>query len=258
MLSISEIEKSYSGRERLFKRNMLREYMQCLILKAIFNSPVASKLSFLGGTAIRIVYGNPRFSEDLDFDNFSLSQEDFILLGTFIEKKLAEEGYKVETKNVFKGAYRCYINISDVLFQNGISPHENEKLMIQVDTLAHDFVYERSSVILDKFDIVTEIFVTPIDLLLSQKIIAAMERERPQGRDFFDIIFLMSRTKPNYQYLTKKLGISGKDDLKRVFIERVGNFDFEALMSDVGPFLYNQDDDQKIKLFKKYIDQAEF
>jgi predicted nucleotidyltransferase component of viral defense system len=37
----------------------------------------ASKLSFLGGTALRIVHGNSRFSEDIDLDNFGLSWHAF-------------------------------------------------------------------------------------------------------------------------------------------------------------------------------------
>jgi len=206
MLSLDEIEKFYGDKERSFKRNILREYFQYRLLEMIFNSPSASKMSFLGGTALRIIHGNPRFSEDLDFDNFSLSADEFAELGPLVEKKFRAEGYEAEFRNVFKQTYRCYIKIPRVLFENGVSPLSNEKLMIQIDTQPHGFQYKRESVVLNKFGIITEIFVTPIDILLSQKIRAAMERKRPQGRDFFDIVFLLSRTKPNYDYLREKMG----------------------------------------------------
>ena len=69
MLSLQEIEKYYPEKLKKFKRNILREYLQYKILQIIFNSEYANKLSFLGGTALKIIYDNSRFSEDLDFDN---------------------------------------------------------------------------------------------------------------------------------------------------------------------------------------------
>ena len=73
MISLHNIEQFYPENLRGFKRNMLREYLQFKILEIIFNSRLAPKLSFIGGTALRIVHENTRFSEDLDFDNFNHS-----------------------------------------------------------------------------------------------------------------------------------------------------------------------------------------
>jgi predicted nucleotidyltransferase component of viral defense system len=80
MISLSQIEQYYPQQLRQFKRNILREYLQYKILEIIFNSRLASKLSFLGGTALRVVHDNTRFSEDLDFDNFKLSEKEFAQL----------------------------------------------------------------------------------------------------------------------------------------------------------------------------------
>lgn len=38
-----------------------------LLLSKIFDSPIGKKLVFRGGTALRLAYSSPRFSEDLDF-----------------------------------------------------------------------------------------------------------------------------------------------------------------------------------------------
>ncbi len=46
---------------------IVREYWEVLLLKELFDSPFGKELIFKGGTALRIVYGSPRFSEDLDF-----------------------------------------------------------------------------------------------------------------------------------------------------------------------------------------------
>ncbi|MCK4395462.1 nucleotidyl transferase AbiEii/AbiGii toxin family protein [candidate division WOR-3 bacterium] len=47
--------------------NIVREYWEVLVLKGMFESPYGKDLIFKGGTALRLVYGSPRFSEDLDF-----------------------------------------------------------------------------------------------------------------------------------------------------------------------------------------------
>ena len=44
-----------------------REYWEVLFLKSLLESPHGKNLVFKGGTALRLVYGSPRFSEDLDF-----------------------------------------------------------------------------------------------------------------------------------------------------------------------------------------------
>lgn len=46
MLSLQEIEKYYPENIKGFKRNILREYLQYKILRIIFDSGYASKLSF--------------------------------------------------------------------------------------------------------------------------------------------------------------------------------------------------------------------
>jgi predicted nucleotidyltransferase component of viral defense system len=78
MLTLEQIKKNVG--ESLFRRSprsALIEYLQYEILDSIFKQKDSEKLSFIGGTAIRIVYKSQRFSEDLDFDNFNLNYEDF-------------------------------------------------------------------------------------------------------------------------------------------------------------------------------------
>ena len=121
MLDIKQIESFYPENIRIFKRNLLREYLQYKILEAIFDSEFGEKLSFMGGTAIHIIHQNNRFSEDLDFDNIGLNEKDFEQLIQLIQRRLNLEGYKLEIRNVYKSAYRSYIRFSDILFENKLS-----------------------------------------------------------------------------------------------------------------------------------------
>lgn len=253
MLNLKNIERYYPDNQRPFKRNILREYLQYKILEIIFNTKYAQNLTFLGGTALRVVYDNSRFSEDLDFDNDTLTEEQFADLAHEVKKGLELQGYEVEIKNVFKGAYRSYIRMPKVLFDNDMSDLQEEKILIQIDTVPHAFAYKKDIKILNKFDVFTQIFVTPIDILLSQKIYAALNRKRAKGRDFFDIVFLFPQTKPNYEYLKVKLGISNEKELMNALLEQTVHLDFNELAKDIEPFLITHGDSKKVKMFREYI-----
>lgn len=256
MLTLQQIEEQYPESLRPFRRGLLREYLQYKILEIIFASEYAVKLSFLGGTALRIIYGNTRFSEDLDFDNFGLDDGEFDGLAQKVRVNLEAQGLKVEVDTVSKGAYRCRVRLPDILFVNELSPHQEEKILIQIDSLAHDFEYQPDKKILNKFDVFSELFVTPPDILLSQKIYAAINRKRAKGRDFYDIVFLLSFTKPNYAYLRTKIGVGNSEELRKKLAESLVGLDFKELGRDVQSFLFNPADVRKIEVFPEFIAQA--
>ena len=52
---------------KIDKTQVVREYWELIILKGLYESPFGRYLIFKGGTALRLTYGSPRFSEDLDF-----------------------------------------------------------------------------------------------------------------------------------------------------------------------------------------------
>ncbi len=253
MLSISEIEKLYPGNERPFKRNILREYLQFKILKIIFTTEYASKLSFMGGTCLRIVFGTSQFSEDLDFDNFGLNASEIEFLSKAVEKQLVADGYTVEIKTLNKGAFRCYVRIPQLLYDNKLSGYQEEKILIQLDTEAQKYDYKSEPFILNKFDILSRIYFTPKDILLSQKIWAILNRRTAKGRDYYDAMFLFGIAKPDYKYLYMKAGISDVNQLKNKLAMKIKSIDFKQLVRDVSPFLVNPKDVKRIELFPDYI-----
>ena len=255
MLSIKEIESYYPENLRAFKRSLMREYIQYKILEIIFSLNHAEKLSFLGGTAIRMLHGNKRFSEDLDFDNFELKKSEFENFATEISKKLRMEGYKVEIKNVFKNAYHCYIRILGLLFDMGLSGHKEEKILIQIDTEPQHFNYLPDNLIVNKFDVFSRIRVTPPDILLSQKIVAIFNRKRKMGRDFYDTLFLFGKVGPDFEFLRQKIGVQNVAELKKRLLSLCKPLDFAALSKDVEPFLFSAIDAKKVLAFPDYINQ---
>ena len=93
-------------------RGMLVEYLQYELLDSLFKNSAAAALSFIGGTAIRILHDSHRFSEDLDFDNFGLSFAQFEDLLKTVCRDMEYKGFLIEYRIVEKGAYHCYIPVS--------------------------------------------------------------------------------------------------------------------------------------------------
>lgn len=257
MLKLSELLPSYPAELQVHRAFILREYLQYKILGILFDSKFATKFCFLGGTCLRLVHGNSRFSEDLDFDNFDLTEEDFAQVADIIQQGLTTQGYHVEMKQVIKGAYHCHIRFPGLLFEQGLSGYKEEKILIQLDTEPQHFDFQPALFVLNKFDVTTEILVTPPELLLAQKFTALCLRKRPKGRDFYDIVFLLAQSiKPNYDYLQQKLGVNTPTELKEKLKEFCAKVDLIEMAKDVQPFLFYPNDEKKVRLFEKIIDQA--
>jgi hypothetical protein len=95
-----------------------------------------------------------------------------------------------------------------------------------------------------------------LDILLAQKFYAILNRQRNKGRDFFDVVFILSKTdSPNYDYLSVKANISNAKQLKERILEKCSRIDMEAMAKDVQPFLFDPTDTKKVVLFPEYIKQ---
>ncbi len=257
MLSLRDIEQSYLESLRVHKTHILREYLQYKILAIIAHSKLASKLSFLGGTALRIIYNNTRFSEDLDFDNFGLTREEFESISFEVKRGLEAEGLSVEIAFAGHEAFRCNVRFPRLLFESGLSTLPEQKILLQIDTLAHSISYQPDLKQLNKFDVFTDIRTTPIQMLLAQKLYACVNRPRPKGRDFFDIVFLLSLgTKPDYAYLHEKIEVGNRTDLHDYILDKTKFFDFSALADDVKPFLFNSTDAVRVERFIRVFSEA--
>ena len=257
MLDFNQIKKQYPEELQSYERAILREYLQCKILQGVFESNQANKFSFLGGTALRIFYDNQRFSEDIDLDNFGLNWDEFDAVVRDVERFLSLEGFEVELRKIKREAYHLILRFPKLLYQHGLSPLRDEKILIQVDTSAQGYKYQPDIKILNKFDVFSEIRVTPLSLLLSQKIFTAINRKRPKGRDFYDITFLFTRTKPDFNFLQERMAVSTKEQLRGLVLEKISDYDFEDLARDVAPFLINGKEIDRVKLFVKFWKQVD-
>ncbi len=253
MLNLEDILARYPERLRGFKENILKEYLQHKILDIIYGSKYAGRLVFIGGTAIRIVHQGVRFSEDLDFDNRGLTQADFEDISALIKRELELDGYNVDLKNVFAGAYHCYIRFPGILFEQGLSGYKQQRILIRIDAEPQNYDYREEKFLLNVFGIFRYINTVPVALLLSQKISACLQREPEKGRDFFDVVFLMAKTEPDYGYLGQKFGIRARQELVAALKERISRINLGALARDVEPFLFDPSQKDRVLLFGDWL-----
>lgn len=255
MLDIKQIESFYPEHLWPFKKNLLREYLQYKILEAIFESPLADKLIFMGGTCIHMVHGSPRFSEDLDFDNPGIGRHDFKTLSQNVKRALELQGYTVELKNTYQDAFRAYLRFPGLLHDSGISGHRDEKLLIQIDTEPQEVQYNPDKFILNKFDVFSRINIVPADILLAQKIYCIFNRSRPMGRDFFDVVFLLGKSNVNFDYLSQKLAIRNNTELRDKLLLRCAELDFRRLAKELEPFVYSKKEVNRVLMFPDVVRQ---
>jgi predicted nucleotidyltransferase component of viral defense system len=255
MQTYLQIKSRYS--EDVIRRNpeaILKEYLQYELLDSIFKQKGSEKLSFIGGTAIRIVYGSARFSEDLDFDNFGLSFEEFGKMLNEVIKDMENKGFLMEFRIVEKGAYHGFIKFPEILKMNGLPNQPGEKILIRIDAVHKKKNVEPRQFILDGFDVYRRILVNPIDVILSQKLITIIQRKREKGRDFYDASFLLGSTEPNYGYIEKQYEMNKSETLDKLH-DKLNQLDFKDLAKDVLPLLIKPEDQERVLSFKEYSEQ---
>lgn len=252
MLTIDQLSAYFPlSLRRKNPQGVLVEYLQHELLDSIFKEKSSSSLSFIGGTAIRILYQNLRFSEDLDFDNFGLSFGEFETLLKNACKDMTNKGFLIEYRFVERGAYHCYIKFPDILYKSGISPESSKKILIRIDTEAKEKYYKPQRYIINRFALYRQICTAPASVLLAQKMMTVLERKREKGRDLFDVSYLMGLAEPDFSYIAKCMNIDQEQFLK-LFNERLQELDLNFLARDVEPFLFSSEQKERILTFHDY------
>jgi predicted nucleotidyltransferase component of viral defense system len=256
MIGIDQILAEYPGMPPDRASFLLREYLQYRILRLIYRSKHGQKLVFLGGTCLRLIHNNPRFSEDIDFDNRGLNSEEFRELGGEVEAGLSAEGYEVTIEIRSRTAYRCKVRFPGLLFQQGLSGHAEQTVLIQFDTEPQRYEYEPELHRLVKFGVSTAVPCCSQPLLLAQKCYAILNRPRNKGRDFYDVVFLLSRgIVPDLEYVRQKTGTSTLPELAERLIMHCAKLDMQAQAEDVRLFVLNAETLDNVVHFPELIRQ---
>lgn len=234
-----------------FNKHALTEYYQYELLDSLFKQKGSEHFSFHGGTAIRIVYGGRRFSEDLDFDTDKLPLFDKLLKRVVID--MQTKGFDLEFRFIHKGAYHCHVKFPHVFRELGLSGHKQEKLLIKIDASPCNNLLT-SPALLNNYAIFRNIHASPRDIILAKKLITITQRNRPKGRDLYDTTWLWGMTEPNTAYIYNEHKLTLKELLTKIY-QYVVSLDLPQLAKETKRFLINQGDVTRILLFPDFIKQ---
>ena len=170
--------------------NVLREYLQALVLRSLHESEAFQCIAFVGGTALRFLYGLPRFSEDLDFSLNSREGYDLEKWMSKTKRDLQLAGLDVTVAlNDRKTVHVVWIKIGEVLKDVGLAAMAQQKLSIklEIDTRPPDGAQTRNQVIERHRMFVVNCYDMPS--LMAGKLHALITRQYSKGRDWYDFIW---------------------------------------------------------------------
>ncbi|MFH1541083.1 MAG: nucleotidyl transferase AbiEii/AbiGii toxin family protein [Elusimicrobiota bacterium] len=241
------------------KTNKVREYLQILSLKILFDHNFFDNSAFVCGTALRIIYDLRRFSEDLDFCLINKKNYSFGNIIDVLGKELNRYGLKVEsTKKENNTVNVCMLKFTDLLNELKISSIKGQKLSIkiEIDTNTPHGWETMLTPINKSFMFAIRHF--DLSSLYATKLHACFYRKYTKGRDFYDLVwYLGKKTVPNFKLLNnaikqtedKSLNIN-KNNFKEFLSKNIEKVDFKVIKKDVEHFL---EDKNELKLLEKNI-----
>lgn len=260
MIDIQLIKKYFPEQIRdnvIYHKYMLKEYLQLLILNYLSTHPFVKKLSFIGGTNLRLVKGIDRFSEDIDFDCKNLSENEFMKLTDDVLLFLQRSGYKVETKdrnNKNLNAFRRNIYFPEFLFDLGLSGHRAERFLIKIESQDQLIDYKPNLKNIKGCGFYFPFPIPPDEIMCSMKISALLSRSK--GRDFYDVMFLLGFTNPDYDFLSKKTGINNVAELKLDLNKLLDEIDLKSKSKDFEHLLIDKQKNNQILHFREFINET--
>ncbi len=211
---ILNLSKTY----QIDRFTIIREYLQLIFLSFLYQEKNANKFYFKGGTALRLLYASPRFSEDLDFSTKADSLEIDELLKK-VELRMKSEFKGIEIVKIWQGKdgirYRIHFSGLDLKFPLNLRLDFHQTKVIgdfQISTLKTNFPVL----------VFPQISHLSIDAILEEKIKALETRNK--GRDIFDIWFLLMK------------GVNHRE-FSKIAIDNLKKFPEKKIESDLAVFL---------------------
>lgn len=93
--------------------------------------------------------------------------------------------------------------------------------------------------------------VPSIEVLCSMKLSALTARAK--GRDFYDSMFLLALTRPDYNFLKSRCGIGSPEELKSHISELLQTTNLNVKVRDFEHLLFNSGNAKKILRFEEFI-----
>jgi predicted nucleotidyltransferase component of viral defense system len=236
------------------RQNAVHEVMQQVCLAGLNRAGFFDKAAFYGGTCLRIFYGMPRFSEDLDFsmteiDNefnletcFDSIKNEFTILGREVQIEKKQKSQDTRIESAFLKGNTDMVNIS---FQT----EPSVKIKIEVDKVPPLKFNTEYKLLLLPFSFMTRCFTLPG--LFAGKVHAFMFRKwrnRVKGRDWYDFEWFIRKNVPMDFAHFKERAIQSEgvefvdltpEQFKQLLKEKINSTNIEMVIVDVRRFVIN-------------------
>lgn len=259
----------------------LREILQEVALLGLWRSKFFEKAAFYGGTALRIVHGLDRFSEDLDFTLLSShSKIDFSRYLNTLEREVASFGFEISVSRKEKGrrsAVESAFLKADTLKQLLTMEADKEiaaqvprgqliRIRIEVDTEPPPNFETETRFLLQPIPFSIRMVVLP-DLFAGKMhaVLCRRWRNRVKGRDWYDLVwYVANHPALHLDHLRERMIQSGdwkkSESLTRETFAELGNeaiekLDVKQARKEVEPFLK---DPRSVEIWSKEFFRAVF
>lgn len=260
--------------------NALREIIQELALLGLWRSKFFEHAAFYGGTALRILYGLDRYSEDLDFSLLAPNPE-FTLktYGEALKQEIDSFGFQVDfatkekpkTTNIDSAfikanTFRQMILIeADQALLNGVHTRQSLKIKLEVDIDPPGGFRTENRYQFRPIPYAIRVYCLP-DLFAGKMhaVLCRKWKSRQKGRDWYDLAWYAGHhPQLNLNHLEVRMRQSGDytDEapltwakLQTLLNEALEQVDIDQIRTDIIPFIRDQ---RQLELWSKdFFSQA--
>jgi predicted nucleotidyltransferase component of viral defense system len=261
--AIKQMLTKYQCRSQQDYINALKEIFQEIALLGLWRAKFFERAAFYGGSALRILYGLDRFSEDLDFSLLKKSPDfDLTPYNKAVTKELAAFGFaaSVETKNkqLLSNIESAFIKAESKKqllvieapqdMVKSVRRMQTIKIKMEVDINPPGLFSTETKFLLHPIPFSLRSFIKPD--LFAGKIHALLCRPwvtRVKGRDWYDFLWHLSQNIPvNLLHLKERMiqsqvwdrrKILSKNSLIELLLQKIKETDFNAAKNDISPFV---------------------
>ncbi len=273
---IETLIKKYNPKNLNEYENALKQIIQEIALTGLSRAHFFDRAAFYGGTALRIFYGLPRFSEDLDF-TLLRTTPDFKLKPYFsaIKQALESFGFSVEIETANKPPERkiesAFLKANTKILLLKIDAasaiaqrlHNNQNLQIKFEVDVYPPLGFETEVHYLLPPLTASITVLKPSSLFAGKMHAVLFRDwktRVKGRDFYDLLWFLGQNTPlHLPYLEMKMKEGGKisqqnsltsKTVTQLLEERLSKIQWDLARADIAPFLT---DPEEVKIWSEEL-----
>ena len=263
--AVAQMLAKYECRRLEDYMRALREILQEVALLGLWRSKFFEKAAFYGGSAMRILYGLDRFSEDLDFSLLSpLSEFDFSNYSAALQKEIKAFGFDVRIEqrdkavgSAVKSAFLKANTLNQLLVIETAEEILREvprgqvlKIKLEVDTDPPPGFSSHTKYLLQPIPFAVRTYVLPD--MFAGKMHATLCRKwknRVKGRDWYDFVwYVTNHPELHLSHLEERMRQSGhwKGDsslspqsFQTLLDKAITGLNVEQARREVEPFVRN-------------------